>query len=231
VSAGLAIYGTNAMAKNQGRNLCAFYPGGDNLPAPLTTSVAAATLLVAENSDDTPLNQQMICSICWVPSDISNYRYHPNNSNALGTPGAATFYNPGTLVWMADGLDSSASFEVVVCLNIEYLPTSNAISFTNVLPSYFNQRAMERALNSQLTSRMFHTGDPESIMETSANNNLGLSNFVGSLFSTFGAGAQSVIKPITFKLGQAAAFAGVNRLGKNIAKLMPVTRGLLALDN
>lgn len=236
VSAGLGVFSSTAMAQNSGRNLCAFFPGSDYTDPIVTSSagqqISTFTMLSAENSEDSPLNRQMVCSISWVPTDTSNYLYHRNNAWSSGTFSSQGRYNNGACVWMADGLSATASFEVHLILNLEFLPSTNAISFFTTLPSLYNVAAMERALNSPLVSRMFHTGDPEAIMTVTASNNVGLTSLIGQLVSNFGSGALGALGPVATYLGRSAAYAGLNRVQMAMSNsLPPVRSGLLGLNN
>lgn len=232
VSAGLAVYSTTAMAQNQGRNLCAFYPGNDRTQPGWTSTVLVSGMLIAENSEDSPINEQMVCSTVWVPSDRDNYRYHRIDSDtSTATIGSATYYNPGQCVWVADGISSSASFEVCVVLNIEFQPLLNSVSFIPIFPSFYNQKAMERALNSRLISSMFGTATPESIMVTQGSNNLGLSALAGQLLSNFGSGAAEFLTPFATQMGRAAASVGIQAAMSGLrSRTMPAYRSLLGVN-
>jgi hypothetical protein len=216
VSGGIAIYSTTAMAKNSGRNICVYYPGADKLGNQLGVGNPAsfANFLAAENNSDTPLNKEMICSIKWAPSDESNYDYHPVNSGINQSVGTNLYYNPGTAVWISDGVDSSALFEVCVTLNIEYLPGSAVIGFVDCQPSQYNTRAMERALNSPVVRNMFHDVDPSSVFSSTANDDVGLSNTAGSILNTFGSGVGDFLRPYSYKFGQAIARASLGWAAK-----------------
>lgn len=230
VSAGLAVYSTTAMAQNRGRNLCAFYQGTDHLQVPDLTTVSAGDQLNAENSEDSPLNKEMVCSITWRPSDVSSYEYHANASTAGGTPETGTFYNPGQLVWFADGLDSSASFEVSAVLNVEYVPNQNSISFLLTLPSRYDVQAMQRALNSSVIARIFGSATPESVMITSPSNNLGLTTAMGSFISSFGSGAKDALSRFADEIGRSLASRSLRTLVRQ-SNSMPVYSSLLGLNN
>lgn len=236
VSAGIGIFSSTAMAQNSGRNLCAFYPGNDRTNPPVSSLLPGDTIttfnqLQAENSEDSPINQQMVCSISWVPSDRTNYAFHDNSSYSGGTVPANTIYNNGACIWIADGLTASASFEVHIVINVEFYPNTNSISFFTTLPSRYDVLAMERALNSSLISKMFHTGDPESIMNVTASNNVGLTSMIGQLVSNFGMGAISAIGPYASRIGQYAAFAGMNRLRGYVQNGPNVRNSLLGINN
>jgi len=210
VSAGIAVQGTNAMAQNQGKNICMFIPGGDNA-GPITPS-AVSSMTTYENVDVQPLNAQSICSVCYVPTDKSNYDYHGVSANAAGTVGATNYYYPGTLSWVATGIDASASFEVVICLNIEYLPNSNVLSFVNVLPSIYNPTALKLGLNNSQVRNVFHTVDPQSVMASEPTNGIGLQTTFGSLLSSFGEGFAAMAQPVAERAGAALFNYGANRM-------------------
>lgn len=230
VSAGLAVYSTTAMATNQGRNLCAFYQGSDHLVGVDLTTVTAANQLNAENSEDSPINNQMVCSIAWRPSDISTYEYHDNASTAGGTPENGTFYNPGQLVWYADGIASTSSFEVSCVINVEYVPNQNSVSFLLTLPSRYDVQAMQRALNSSVIARIFGSASPESVMVTSPSNNLGLTTALGSLMSSFGSGAKDALGRFAENIGRSLAGQSLRSLVRQ-GNSMPVYSSLLGINN
>jgi len=229
VSAGLAVYSTNAMAQNQGRNLCAYYAGNDRATYPFSAAVNSPELLLAENSEDSPINQQMVCSVTWVPSDNSNYQYHTPTSSRLSV-GTTDYYYPGCIIWAADGVSASASFEVCLTLNVEYIPDTNAISFVQYLPSRYDVKAMERALNSSIFHSIFGTARPESIMVNHANSDYGLASVAGTLLSNFGSGVGSVLMPFSQRFGAAIAAAGINYAGRRLSNSMPIGRGLLGIN-
>jgi hypothetical protein len=230
VSAGLAVYNTSKMAANQGRNLCQFIPGSDH--ATVTSPTSIPTMLLGENLDDMPLNKQSVCSVVYVPTDKSNSAYHTPSGNAATTPFTANYYWPASLSWVATGIDSSSSFEVVIVLNIEFLPNSGSLSFFNVLPSRYNVQAMQRALNSKLSAQMFHTVNPETVYSNEANNNLGLSSAAGGLLSEFGGGVGNFFLPYARNIGYAIASIGTNRLANYAMgnSGYPTRRALLGND-
>jgi len=219
VSAGFAVTSTTAMAANQGRYLCASYPGNDHIGPPFTATINDASLLVAENSSDSPLNQQSICSIHWSPSDATNYQYHSTGSSAYdaGGPDTKDFYNPGALLWAVNGVDAKASFEVTTIINIEYQPTSNYIGFVMSMPSFYSVAAMQRALNSPLIARTFGSASPEDVMTTSASDNFGLSNVAGQLLTNFGSGVSSVLAPYSYSFGRALTYGGLNYMSNRLS--------------
>lgn len=229
VSYGMAVYATTAMALNQGMNICAFIPGTDKA-APITPASVSA-LQVVENVDVKPLNIQQICSICYVPTDRSNYDYHSVDSSSGTTVGGLSYYNPGSLHWVAPDVDPKASFQVVLAYNIEFLPNSSVMSFVNALASTYNLDAMQMALNSSLVRNVFHSVDPESVTATQPSNDIGLQTTIGSLFSSFGGGVASMANPILHRAGQAIAYAGMNRLAnwispqRNYAAIQGIPQG------
>lgn len=208
VSAGLGVFNTTAMASNQGRNICAFYPGSDTLGVTIGTDTTTANLLQSENVEDSPLNANMVCSLVWSPSDPSNFEYHSPGAFAAGnTSFGPLYYNPGQLVWVADGVSSTASFEVICTVNVEFQPNTNAIDFFPTLPSRYDVGALMNAMNSPLVTRRFGTVQPQDIMVTQSSNNFGLSSIAGQLLNNFGNGARDVLLPVARRLGSSLAYA------------------------
>lgn len=219
VSAGFAVTSTTAMATNQGRNLCAFYAGADHLGAPFLSSMTTGALLIGENSADSPLNAQQVCSITWLPSDRSTYSYHTVDGSVNNTVNASNYYNPGMCAWAATGIASSASFEVTLCINIEYVPSSNVASFITQLPSRYDVMAMERALNSSLLSRIFGSATPEDVHTNTASSASGFSSVAGMLLSNFGNGVGDVLRPYAAAFGRAATHASLGYVTHRLNRL------------
>lgn len=231
VSAGIAIFSTTAMSANQGREICVYYPGNDRTAVATTTSISVPSMLTGENSKDSALNEQEVCSMIWTPSDRDNYRYHDVDSASSYTTGAAKYYYPGQFIWAADGLSSSASFEVSLVLNLEYQPLQNYSSFVLSMPSIYNVSAMERALNIVSRSTMFNTANPESIHTSTGNTEFGLSTFAGSLLSSFGGGAASVLAPVASQFGKSLAWGATSALLRGARnRAPPVFRALTGRD-
>ena len=211
VSAGMGVVSTTAMAANQGRNMCCYFPGADTCQAIVFNSMIVQNVLNAEIAEDKPVNAETVCAIKWSPTDKSNTEYHGPNAQFGGTVGTVNYYNPGQLVWLADGISASASFELLFILNIEFIPVSNTISFLPVLPSFYSAEAMQRALNSPAVARTFTAIAPEDVMVSDMTNNLGVSAFLGQMISYFGTGATQVLSQASFKLGQALALGAVQQ--------------------
>lgn len=228
VSAGLAVVATTAMAQNQGRNLCAFYPGSDDSAPVFTTAITTNNLLVAEIMEDKPINHQQVCSIKWSPTDSSNSEYH-NPDSYSNAANDATTYNPGILVWASNGISATASFEVLFTLNIEYLPKSNAMSIVPILPSLYSARAMERALNSSIVARVFGGIPDMDVFATVSTNDLGLSSFVSSALSNFGSGAGEVMARASYQIGRSLAHAGLTYAASHVRRQSTARRSYSAL--
>lgn len=225
VSAGLAIMQTNAMSQNQGRNLCAYFTGNDTVVPFVGSALTDEDVLNGEISEDSPVNSQTICCIKWSPSDGTNFAYHRPNASNTGSVTDAGYFNPGTLVWYADGLSSTSSFEVTVILNVEFLPAKNTFSFCPLLPSLYHVGAMQRALNSPLVTRTFGTTAPENVMISENSNSLGISSFIGQMASNFGNGATDVIGQAARRLGQSLAMAGITAVARRVTQ-PPLGAGL-----
>lgn len=233
VSAGFAVYSSTAMAQNQGRHSCAFYPGNDNSPIPFATTFfpTVGGVQLSENSEVSALNQQMVCSVVWIPSDRTNYQYHLPGSSPIGPTEAAPqpFYNCGTILWISDGLSSAATFEVSLVVNIEYLPNQNSVSFISQMPSRYDVLAMERALNSSLLSKIFGTAEPEQIMTSTASSDLGWASVAGQLASNFGHGVTDFLQPYSRSFGRAVARASLGYIASRSSRTLPIYRGLMGV--
>lgn len=175
VSAGLAVYSTTAFGKNQGRQICAYVPGTDKQTGAIVPSgsYTQSVMLSLPNVTDKPVNMESPCTISWVPTDPTNYDYHLTTSSTSGTILSNDYYNPGTLMFIATGVDPSASFDVYIVLNVEYLPSSSATSFVDILPSNYDPLAMAEALNSagESSRRIFNSVPPDSVYSTVAGEN------------------------------------------------------------
>ena len=226
VSAGLAIQQTNAMSANQGRNLCAYFPGNDRFPVSVSGSVTAAGVLNAEIASDSPVNNQSVCNIKWHPTDTDNYRYHGILNASSGVVGSAGYTNPGQLLWFADGLAANATFEYLVVLNLEFLPSRNTFCITPILPSLYNVKAMERALNSPLAQTSFGVLNPDSIRQSDNSNAWSVSTSAGQLLTNFGGGVQSVLAPYMAKMGAALTMAGLGAMHRRLNNSVPMVAGL-----
>lgn len=218
VSAGLAVYSTVASQKSQGRNICVFFPGADDLirAAQGPASFSFANFLAQANNSDTPTNEMEVCTITWVPSDETNYEFHGTAASSDGVSGVAAFggYNPGTIIWIANGIDPSASYEVDLVLNIEYHPSTAAISFVNSQPSKCDFAAFQKAINHPVVSNMFHNVGKDSVMIVSPSNN------TASLTSSFLNGASDylggALNDASYRIGQTLAGFGARTASRSV---------------
>jgi len=215
VSAGLAIMQTNAMAANQGRNLCAFYPANDRLAPVILTTANSFGFLNAEITEDKPVNSQQVCAIRWHPSDRDNYRYHTVISSNAVSVGVADYNNPGQLGWFADGIAPTATFEYVIVLNIEFLPIRNTFSLCPIIPSFYDPLALAKALNHPKAQNSFGVVDPTTVMQSDNSNSWSYSSLAGELLTNFGSGGRDVLLHATRRMGQALAYAGFRQVMRN----------------
>lgn len=229
VSAGMAIYSTTAFASNQGKNLCVFYPGNDKTPIPISTFQTVNQTYVAENFDDMPINMKLCCSAVWRPTDRDNYNYHLNNADCMTTAAGTTgYYFPGIFSWMAVGVASTASFEVRLTLNIEYLPNTSTIGFIPFATSRYSAKAMENALNiTSPGSTYFGTIDAESAMITESSNNLGWDSILYQAAIDFGSGLKGAVTPYIQTIARTAGYALGNRAMRSLHNNGPSLRRAL----